>query len=264
MPAEPVAVIPAAGLASRLGAIPCSKEVLPVAFPGGDQDGASTITACEFLIHRFRNAGARRVFVVLRQGKWDIPAYLGDGERFGVDIAYLMMRVPFGQPYTVDAAHPFVRGKTVLFGYPDILFERADAFLPLLQRKEESGADVVLGVFPADRPEKMDMVRLDGNGGVAGFVVKPRQTELTHTWLIAAWSSRFTDFLHDHLGRRLREGAVQHSTGRELFLGDVLHSALDAGLPFEAVRFEDSDYIDVGTPDDLSRAVTRGLLSHGA
>jgi glucose-1-phosphate thymidylyltransferase len=263
VPADLVGVIPAAGLASRLGPIPCSKEIYPVAHRQADSGSPGPVTACEFLIHKFRNAGASRIFIVLREGKWDIPAYLGSGHRFGVDIAYLMMRFPFGQPFTVDAAHPFVRGATVLFGFPDIVFEYGDAFLPLLERQQAARADVVLGLFPVRRPEKMDLVQIDGEGMVTDLVIKPTQTDLTHTWLIAAWSPTFTDFLHGHVARCVRDNAVTHPSGRELYLGDVLIAALGEGLSIHTVSLGDTDYVDIGTPDDLSDAMTRRLEHPG-
>jgi glucose-1-phosphate thymidylyltransferase len=259
MGTDVVGLIPAGGLASRLGRIPCSKEILPVMYRSGANADARPATACELLIQKFRDAGVRRVFIVLRDGKWDIPAYLGAGERFDVDIAYLMMTHPFGQPFTLDAAYPFVRESTVLVGCPDILFACDDAFGQLVNRKDTFGADVVLGLFPVRRPEKMDMVRIGEGGGVEGLVIKPLQTRLTHTWLIAAWSSTFTEFLHDHVAGRLRDRAVEHPSGREIYLGDVFQAALDAGLSFDTVRFADTDYIDIGTPDDLCHAVTGGF-----
>jgi len=266
-----VGLIPAAGRGSRLGALPLSKEVFPVIWEPDLSGVPRPVAAAETLIRKFRFAGADRAFVVLREGKWDIPAYLGDGERQGLTLGYLMMRWPFGQPFTLDAAHPFLGEATVLFGFPDILFGPEDAYVRLLERLETSQAEVVLGLFPARRPEKMDMVEGDGSGRVTGIVIKPTATDLRYTWIIAVWTGAFTRFLHEFVERRLDrnlEGSVpadgagpRHPDGRELYLGDVFTAAIAEGLVVDSLTFEDASYIDIGTPAELLEAVRKGVES---
>jgi glucose-1-phosphate thymidylyltransferase len=260
-----VGLIPAAGLGTRLGTLPCSKEVFPVGWAADASGAPRPVVAAESLIRKFGIAGVDRAFVVLRDGKWDIPSYLGDGARLGVPLGYLMMRWPFGQPFTLDAAHPFLGEATILFGFPDILFDPEDAFLRLLDRLESSGADVALGLFPARRPEKMDMVELNDAEAVQEIVIKPTGTTLRFTWIIAAWTGTFTAFLHQFVARSLermeeerRDASATVIEGRELYLGDVLQAALRDGLHIEAVTFDAGRYIDIGTPEELRAAVRAG------
>jgi glucose-1-phosphate thymidylyltransferase len=259
MPADLIGLVPAAGQATRLGVTPCSKEILPVSYVRDGEGHLQPVAACESLIEKLRRAGTSHTYFVLRAGKWDIPSYLGDGGRFGVHLGYLMMRHPWGQPFTLDAAYPFVKDATVLLGFPDILFEEADAFVRLLEQKRASGAEVVLGLFPARRPEKMDMVQVNETGQVLDIVIKPRATDLTETWLIAAWSPEFTGFLNEFVARRLREEARMHPDGREYYVGDVMRAAMSEGMSIDTVRFAESEYIDIGTPDELFEAVRNGV-----
>ena len=93
--AEIVGLIPAAGQARRLAPLPCSKEVFPVGFEPVDAKGVGRPKpVCIFLLEKMAAAGAWKVYIVLRDGKWDIPSYLGDGSRYGLSLAYLMMRLP--------------------------------------------------------------------------------------------------------------------------------------------------------------------------
>ncbi len=260
MATEIVGLIPAAGHAARLGRMPCSKEICPVGYRMGDGGKATLIVAAEYLLEKFRAAGARKAFVVLREGKWDIPAYLGDGHRHGIQLAYLMRRQPFGTPFTIDAAYPFVRGAIVVFGFPDIVFDSSDAFVRLLERQAASGADVVLGLFPARRPEKMDMVELAEGGAVRAIVIKPERTRLRYTWIISAWTPVFSAFLHEHVADCLATGDIAAGAdGRELYVGDVVQAAIDAGLKIDAVVFDNASYIDIGTPEDLLEAIRTGM-----
>lgn len=249
-----VGLVAAAGTASRLGALPCSKEIYPVGWEAASTESdPHPKVASHYLFDQMRRAGVENIYVVLREGKWDIPAYWGDGQRAGVNVAYLMMGVPYGTPFTLDQAFPFVRDCRVAMGFPDILLAPDDAYAQLFRRQEESGADVVLGLFPARRPEKVDMVELDAEGRPQGFVIKPKETALTYTWICAVWGPAFSLYLHDYVTRV----KPRWRPGDELFVGDVFQQALQDGLAIEAVCFPDGTYTDIGTPDELIETVRR-------
>jgi glucose-1-phosphate thymidylyltransferase len=77
-----------------------------------------------------------------------------------MNMGYLIISLPFGAAYTLDQAYPFVQDAVVAMGFPDILFQPDDAFVRLLARLEASNADVVLGLFPTEEPQKAGMVIL--------------------------------------------------------------------------------------------------------
>jgi glucose-1-phosphate thymidylyltransferase len=200
-----------------------------------------------------RAAGIAKAFIVIRDGKWDIPAYLGNGSMLDMQLAYLVVGLPFGPPYTLDEAYPFVSGAIVAFGFPDILVESESAFTDLLTRQETSGADVVLGLFPADQPQKMDMVDLDNHGRVREIVIQPEKTELRYSWDIAVWTSTFTEFLHKHLNVRKASAGVDP----ELSVGAVIQAALRQDLRVEGLPVSNEPYLDIGTPEGLVKALRR-------
>jgi glucose-1-phosphate thymidylyltransferase len=204
-----------------------------------------------------RQAGVETAYVVLRTGKWDIPAYWESGHRLGMTLAYTVMRRPYGTAFTLDDAYPFVRDRIVAMGFPDVLFEPADAFKQMLARQDESQADVVLGLFPASRPEKVDMVRLDGAGRPREIVIKPPESDLTYTWVCAVWRPQFTEYLHEYVGRI--DSGNQEEGRRELHVGHAIQAALQEGLAVEAVRFPDGRTADIGTPDELLGTVQHEL-----
>ena len=190
----------------------------------------------------------------IRKGKWDIPAYLGDGSMLDMHLAYLMMHLPLGVPYTLDQAYPFVKDSMVVLGFPDIIFSPADAFASLLTRQAESNADVVLGLFPAHQPHKTDMVDLDADGRIREIQIRPTRTNLRYAWIIAVWTPAFTQFMHDYLiglqDQSRRSDIGSNLTGRrELFVGDVIRAAIDNHLVVEGILVQDGIYLDIGTPD---------------
>jgi glucose-1-phosphate thymidylyltransferase len=258
---EIVGLVPAAGQATRIAPLPCSKELYPIGFrtvEGGRSLRPKVV--CHYLLEKMRLAGVTKAYIVLRKGKWDIPGYLGDGAILDMHLAYLMMRLPYGAPYTLDQAYPFVQDAVVAFGFPDIIFQPDDAFVQLLNHRATRNADITLGLFPTDQPQRMDMVDLDDDGRVRQIVIKPLETHLRYTWIIAVWTPAFTNFMHTYLAATASPtspGSAVHSAPgqRERFVGDVIQAAIHDGLRVEAVSFPDGTCLDIGTPDNLMKVV---------
>ncbi|MCP3959932.1 MAG: dTDP-glucose pyrophosphorylase [bacterium] len=246
-----VGLIPAAGRADRLGPLPCSKEILPLGFSTGEDGEPRPRAVCSYLLESFASSGVGRAFVLLRQGKWDIPALLGSGADHGLPLAYLALEPTASVPETLDRAYPFIAESTVALGFPDILFQPGDAYAALLAERARGGAEVVLGAFPTDQSWKADMVELDEADRVRRIVIKQRDTGLRFTWSIAVWGPRFSRYLHDYVGAAISE------EGQEIYVGDVIQAAIDDRLAVAAVRFPEGSFLDVGTPEDLRRATAR-------
>jgi len=249
-----IGVVPMAGRALRLAGLPCSKEIYPVGARTANADQQPRVV-CEHLLGKMHTAGVSSVYIILREGKWDIPAYLGDGSKTGLQLAYLMMRLPYGTPYSVDQAFPFVRQATVALGFPDMIFGPEDIFTTLLEHQQTAGADVVLGLFPADRPEKVDMVEADNDGNVRQIIIKPRHTDLRHTWGVAVWAPTFTEFMHEFLAVHQKTAAGK----AELFVGDVVRAAIENGLRVHGVQVSKQPFLDIGSWEDLVRSTSPPL-----
>jgi glucose-1-phosphate thymidylyltransferase len=249
---EIVGLVPAGGQATRIAPLPCSKELYPIGFRSTDAGhGLQTKVVSHYLLEKMRLAGITKAYIVLRPGKWDIPAYFGDGLFLNMHLAYLMTRSPLGVPYTLDQAYPFVEDAMVAFGFPDILFQPDDAFIQLLSRQRTNDADVWLGLFPTDLPENEDLVDVDEKGRVREIVIKPQRMRLCYTWGIAVWTPVFTEFLHEYVSAR----QDPLSGSRELTAGDVLQAAIENHLRVDAVPVSKDPYLDIGTPERLLKAV---------
>lgn len=248
-------LVPAAGQAVRISPLPCSKEVYPIGFQSVSPDRSlRPKVACHYLLEKMQFARVSRAFIILRHGKWDIPGYLGDGKMLDMHLAYLTISQSSGVPFTLDQAYPFVQDGIVAFGFPDIIFQTVDAFVQLLGRQAATKADVVLGLFPTDEPQKKDMVDIKDDGRIRRIVIRPNETSLRYTWSIAVWSSQFTRFLHEYLPS-LQELRNNASVRRELSVGNVVQAAIDKDLRVDGVVFSDDYCLDIGTPTDLVKAI---------
>jgi glucose-1-phosphate thymidylyltransferase len=258
-----VGIIPAAGLATRLSPLPFSKEVFPIGFAASANHKTIRPKAvCQYLLERLHIAGINKTYIVLRDGKWDIPAFLKDGYPSGMNLAYLIMRIPFGVPYSIDQAYPFVKDAVVALGFPDIIFQPEDAFVQLLLKHKKTNADVVLGLMPVADPQNWDMVDLAEDGSIRQIHIKRPDTDLIHAWFIAVWTPVFTELMHRYLMAHQRELEGQnrvsenrHSTIPEVHMSDVIRTAIDKGLSITSVIFPEGSCLDIGIPGNLIQAV---------
>ena len=241
---DPIALIPAAGFATRLGSLPCSKEVLPLGWSPECPEGKGG-PLIGHLLERLVLGGIREAIVITRPEKGDIADTLGDGASWGIEIDYLLTGPTLSTIETLDRAYERVRGRSVALGYPDIVFQPADAYSRAIATQRETGADVVLGLFPTNQPEASDMVELDAEGAITALVIKQPDRGLRYMWSIAVWSARFTDYLHDHLQRA-------PTPANEPYVGDVIQSAIRDGFDVRAESFPQGASIDLGTPDALA------------
>ena len=106
-----------------------------------------------------------------------------------------------------------------------------------------------------------DMVAADKDGWVREIVMKPPSTSLTFGWCFAVWTPVFSEFLHnflraDETKRNLSLLAnTANDPGGDLAVGVVFQAALKAGLPVQSVTFPHDSYLDIGTPENLAKAV---------
>jgi glucose-1-phosphate thymidylyltransferase len=256
-PDEIVGLMPAAGAARRLGALPVSKEILPVGVEEGADGEPVVRVACHSLLAAFAAGGVARAVVVLREGKEDVARYLGpayvDSAGARVPLAYQTLPSSPSLPASLDAAYPLVRGARVALGFPDVQLRPVDAFAHLAARQTETGADLALGLVAADRPSATDMVELDADGRVMRVEVRPSATALRWCWIVAVWGPRFTEHLHAQVAAEA-VAAAGAEAARELQIGAVVAAAVAAGLDVRGVPLPGGSYLDVGTPAGLRAA----------
>ena len=256
-----VGLVPAAGSGKRIAPLPCSKELFPIGFQRSEGNSEPRVkVVSHYLLEKFRIAGIATAYIVLREGKWDIPAYFSDGAMLDMHLAYVVIPGSFGPPDTLDRAYSFVRNKVIVFGFPDILFGPDDVFAQLLQHQTSTNSDVVLGLYLAHDSKAMDMVDIDANGRIHSMVLKPAHTHLRYAWVCGVWSSVFTEFMHEFLASPESKTNLDRSADRKIDaqgdvpIGAVIQAAIRKGLRVDGVSFPDETYVDIGTPEDLVKA----------
>ena len=250
-----VAVIPAAGMGRRLGKLPCSKELLPLRpqtqrpyrpIPG-------TRVAIEECLHSLAANEIRSAIVVIAPGKKDIPDYLGNGSRIGIDVSYLSLESSPSVPQTLSTALQHIPENRVVLVFPDILFRPICALSEIGRFLEESQADVTLALVPSTRGDKVDIVSIDNDGWLLDISAKPGYGVADWTWIAAAWNPNFSKYFSEWTNKP----SVNYN--RELYVADVLNDAIRQGFRISTVSYSEGSALDFGTPEDLETLWQQGF-----
>lgn len=237
---EMIGLIPAAGKGVRLG-LPYPKELYPIIRNNRYKPVA------QFVLDNLTNAGVQHSVFVINETKHQLIGYFGDGHRFGCNISYVVQEQVDGQgkstspglAHALDSAYHLTKGKTVFFGMADTIMQPRDV---LGRAYNQAGPenDVILVMFPTERPEKFGMVRLDHDSRVIEIMDKPRKTDLTETWGSIIWRPHFTEYLHDCVARQGISDFAQ-----------IMNNAIASGMRFCGVRMVNGTYIDLGTYEEI-------------
>lgn len=248
-----IGLIPAAGKAKRLGMLPFSKELYPVGIENEEIPKYPKVVS-KYLLEYMSLAGISEFHFILRNGKWDIPAYYGSGNQFGYDISYHITEYDYGVPFTINQTYPFIKDRIVALGFPDILLKPENAFKKLICKlKEEKDTVAVLGLFPTKDTKKYDMVDVDKSFAIKDIVIKStNQNQLNLAWVIGAWKAEFSDFINTFVKNKLKSETKKELLNNEYYLGDVIKYAIKSGLNIQGVVFNDGEFLDIGTLEDLN------------
>jgi len=252
----PVGLLPSAGRGVRFGSSGYAKELFPLLFTSdSDERLLEPRPLCELALRAIRAAGAERCVTLVSPEKAEVLRVLGDGAGLGLSLAYVIQAEPRGLPHAIACAEAWLGEADVVLALPDTMVLPGDALRQVHQRRREAGADLALGVFPVDEPERLGPVEMDAEGRVQRVHDKPADRKWMNSWALASWSARFTRYCAEWEGRRPRSGP-------EPALGHVFESARADGLSVVGVLFAAGHFLDIGTPRGL-RAALRALTDRG-
>lgn len=229
------AVLPAAGVASRLGGV--TKELLPVVFEPTEH-GLMPIPALVHALHVVKRAGMSRAVIVISPDKADLVRRLADGAALGLELAWVVQAEPTGLTNAVLTATPWIRGRAVVV-LPDALFDPVEA----LTSVAGDDADLTLAVFPTDHAHALGPVEHEGDRLVR-VLEKPSGPCPDNTWGLVGMSEAFQDWLAARVAGDPQLGSLS--------IGPHVESALAAGLTGRALPYPEGSYRDLGTPRGLA------------
>jgi len=236
---EMIGLIPAAGKGVRLG-LPYPKELYPII-----RDNRYKPVS-QYVLENLVASGVKHIVFVINETKHQLMGYFGDGNRFGCHISYVVQEhrendnqsTSPGLAHALNSAYHLIQGKTVCFGMADTIMTPVDVFRRTLDAGPKD--DVILGLYPTERPEKFGMVELAEEDKVLQIVDKPDQTSLQYMWGLIVWRAKFTE----HLNTCITEQGVSD-------FAQIMNTAIEGGLQFRGARL-DGTFADLGTYDEIS------------
>ncbi|MBL8150289.1 MAG: sugar nucleotidyltransferase [Blastocatellia bacterium] len=241
-----IGIIPAAGHGTRLHPFRYPKELFPIGYVNGE--GSSDLklkVACQYVLDCLIKAGIYQAHVIVSDHKFEVLRFLADGEEYGLSLSYLYQREIKGLPFAIDCAYNWTKDSLSALVLPDTILEPYDCVYKSLLFLEESQADVVLGVFPTEHPERLCPVHFDKKGNVYKLYDKDASQSIMNTWGIAVWTPNFAEFLHQHVKKS------SPLIGKELVLAEVFNEAIVSGLKVNAIEIPKGKFWDIGTSSSL-------------
>ena len=217
----------------------------------------------QIMLRRMYGAGMREAVLAVADHKRDIREHFGDYHSLrgseGLRLTYVDANASPNTPTSIDAAYPITSGRICALGFADILYQPCPGYRRVLGTLAKGETDVVLGLFPTNRSSSCDMVAFSPEGQIEDIVIKQTAgARLAYTWSLAVWRPDFTEFLHDFVGgqasRASKASQPAPADPAEMYVGDVLKAAKDAGLRLRAVVVSALPSLDAGTPETLALA----------
>jgi len=245
-----IGIIPAAGMGSRLFPYNGGKELLPVGTQhvviNGKEEERPKIVS-QHVIEAMAAAGVEHIIIVTRPAKHGLMGLHLDGSQYGIHISYIVQH-PSSMAHSIDLAYDWVKSSTVVMGMPDTIVSPSNCIKQLLGHHRKDKAELSLGLFPTDKPQKFGMVKTDSDANIVYHQDKPTHTDAKTMWGIVAWEPPFTELLHEQTQKA-------PASDKEMALGDVFDVMMQQGKVCKAYPIVDGEYYDIGTYDDYKRAM---------
>ena len=195
-----------------------------------------------YAIQAMADAGIEQVGIIIAPETGDeIRSVTGDGERFGVQITYIVQDEPAGLAHAVLTAEPFLEDSPFVMYLGDNLLQGGIG--ELVRDFHNHAPDALILLTPVADPENYGVAELD-NGTVVRLVEKPPAPR-TDLALVGVYM--FTAAVHG------AARAIRPSARGELEITDAIQHLVDTGLRVEP-HIVRGWWKDTGRLDDMLEA----------
>ncbi len=172
----------------------------------------------------------------------EVKAKTGDGDRFGIQITYILQEQPAGLAHAVKVAQPFLRDSPFILYLGDNLVQsELGLFLEHFQSRD---LDALTLLCHVPNPSAFGVAKVDEQGRVLQLVEKPRNPP-SNLALVGIYF--FSPVIHEAIAN------IQPSARGELEITDAIQSLIDQQKFVEALQIQ-GWWLDTGKKDDLLEA----------